>query len=389
MYPFRTFLRAFFIARPNRFVVQCLVQGRKVRAYLPNPGRLWELFFPGVKLYVAPIPPSVDRKLPYLVAAVERDSLPVMLHTHYNNLVARTLIEGNRVPGLEGAEIVKAEHRVGHSRFDFLLRKDGRDVMLEVKSCTLFNRTLAMFPDAVSARATKHILELAELSSTGMSAAVLFIVHSPKVRYFMPEHHTDLAFSRALFAVKDQVLVKAVAVGWNSDLTLGEQTRELIIPWDLVEREAHDRGNYIIVLKLTRGRRLTIGGLGAVKFRKGYYLYVGSAVKDLSQRIARHQRLTKKKHWHIDYLREHAQFHAALPIRTSAELECVIAGSLGTIADWRVPAFGSSDCSCETHLFGMREDPLHTRSFIDMLLHFRMGLLEEELDRRGSTECGI
>jgi sugar fermentation stimulation protein A len=149
-----------------------------------------------------------------------------------------------------------------------------------------------------------------------------------------------------------------------------------------VERESHDRGSYIIVLKLNRDRRLTIGGLGAVKFLKGYYLYVGSAKKDLSQRIARHQRLTKKKHWHIDFLREHAEFHAAIPIRASVDLECTVAASLGAIADWQVPAFGSSDCSCETHLFGMLDDPLHTRSFIDTLLHFRMGLLEQELDGR-------
>jgi len=116
-----------------------------------------------------------------------------------------------------------------------------------------------------------------------------------------------------------------------------------------------------------------------VKFRKGYYLYVGSAMKDLSQRIARHRRLLKKKLWHIDYLREHADFVAGIPIRTSRDLECSLAGELGTIADWQVPGFGSSDCSCATHLFGMGEDPLHMRSFIDRLLQFRMGLLEEEL----------
>jgi sugar fermentation stimulation protein A len=119
-----------------------------------------------------------------------------------------------------------------------------------------------------------------------------------------------------------------------------------------------------------------------VKFRKGYYLYVGSAMKDLSQRIARHRRLIKKKHWHIDHLREHVCFVAAIPIRTSRDLECSLARELGTIADWQVPGFGSSDCSCATHLFGMDEDPLHRRPFIDRLLQFRMGTLEEELDRR-------
>ena len=379
---FRNILSGTFLARPNRFVVECLVDGRKVRAYLPNPGRLWELFFPGIKLTLVKFPPASGRKLAYMVVAVEREGMPVMLHTHYNNLVARKLIEEGRIPGLEGAAIVKAEHRVGHSRFDFLLTKDHVDILLEVKSCTLFNTTLAMFPDAVSARATRHLKELAELSNTGMRAAALFIVHSPKARFFMPEHHTDLEFCRTLLSVKDRVMVKAVGVEWNQDLTLGDSVRELEIPWDLVERESHDRGSYIIILRLARDRKLPIGGLGEVKFRKGYYLYAGSAMKDLSQRIARHRRLTKKKHWHIDHLREHAEFVAAIPIRTGRDLECPLARELGTIADWQVPGFGSTDCSCATHLFGIGEDPLHTRSFIDTLLHFRMGLLEQELDGR-------
>ena len=382
---FDNILPATFLSRPNRFVVQCLVNGRKVRAYLPNPGRLWELFFPGVKLFLQRLPRSPQRKLDHLVIAVERDGCPVMLHTHANNLVARNLIEEGRIPGLEGAEIIKAEHQVGKSRFDFLLQKDGREMVLEVKSCTLFNRTLAMFPDAVSARATKHLLELEELSRKGFGTAVLFVVHSPRAQYSMPEHHTDLEFCRALLQVKDRVMVKAVSVEWKQDLSLGTVTRELTIPWDLVERESHDRGSYIVALRLPRDRRITVGGLGELKFRRGYYLYAGSAMKDLTQRLARHQRLIKNHHWHIDYLREHAEYIAGIPIRTSADIECEIAGALSGIAEWQVPGFGSSDCGCQAHLVGMAEDPFLKRPFSDLLLRFRMGLLEEELSNRALT----
>jgi sugar fermentation stimulation protein A len=308
--------------------------------------------------------------------------MPVMVHTHENNLVARRLIEQDKVPGLEGALVMKQEHPMGHSRFDFLLRKDDRDILVEVKSCTLYHHSLAMFPDAMSARATKHLRELEQLSRKGYGAAVLFIVHSPQARFFMPEHHTDLEFCRALLAVKDRVMVRALAVGWKQDLELGDTVRDLVIPWDLVEREAHDRGNYVIVLRLRRDRRITVGGLGEVKFPKGYYCYAGSAKKDLIQRISRHRRLIKKKHWHIDFLREHAEFVAGVPIRSGTDREHEIASAIRGIADWTVPGFGCSDCRCGTHLFGMAGDPLHSRPFIDNLLHFRMGLLEEELDRR-------
>ena len=379
---FDSLITATFVSRPNRFVIICKANGKTVHAYLPNPGRLWELLLPGVKLFLTKLPPAADRKLSHTAVAVERDGLPVMLHTHHNNLVARHLIETGRIPGLEDAEVVQAEYRTGNSRFDFLLRQKEKDVLLEVKSCTLFHDTLAMFPDAVSARASKHLHELEELSKDGYRTAVLFVVHSPGVKWFMPEHHTDLAFCRALLQVKDRVEVKTLAVTWDDTLTLGKEVRELAIPWDLVERESHDRGSYLVLLKLDRGRTMEIGGLGNVGFRKGYYLYVGSAMQGLTQRMARHQRLTKKKHWHIDHLREHAAFVAGIPIRSSEDRECKVARAAAAVADWSVPGFGCSDCTCASHLFGMREDPFRKRAFIDMLLDLRMGALEQELQER-------
>lgn len=385
---FNDLLPATFRSRPNRFVIECGLEGRKVRAYLPNPGRLWELLFPGVRLYLTHVPPAPDRKLRYLAVAVERDGLPIMLHTHHTNTVAAHLLREGRVPGLEGAEIVRPEYRVGHSRFDFLLRKESRDILLEVKSCTLFHDGLAMFPDAVSARATKHLLELEELTREGYGAAVLFVVHSPRARFFMPEHHTDLDFCRALLRVRNRVMVKAVSAEWTQELELADRSRELVIPWHLVERESHDRGSYIVVLRLKRDRKIAVGGLGEVMFRKGYYLYAGSAMKDLGKRLARHQRLTKKRHWHIDHLRQHAEFVAGIPIRSSVDRECELAAALAKLSDRQVPGFGCSDCGCPSHLFAMGKDPFTSRAFSDLLLHFRMGKLEEELERSEGATSG-
>jgi sugar fermentation stimulation protein A len=109
--------------------------------------------------------------------------------------------------------------------------------------------------------------------------------------------------------------------------------------------------------------------------RRGYYLSVGSAARNLSQRLARHLRKRKRCRWHIDYLRECAASCVALPIRASDALEHDLAASLGGIADWSVPRFGSSDCSCGTHLFGMADNPLHAARFIDLLLYYRMDRL--------------
>jgi sugar fermentation stimulation protein A len=155
----------------------------------------------------------------------------------------------------------------------------------------------------------------------------------------------------------------------------------LRVPWDLIRREAQDRGSYLIALKLAEGATVKIGKLGWLNFPKGYYLYVGSASKDLRQRIERHRRIRKTKFWHIDYLRERADFQAAIPIRTGDDLECEVAKAMSAIAAWKIPGFGCSDCSCESHLFGMKENPLHSPEFISRLLYFRMDRLFSRMDQ--------
>jgi len=378
---FSDLTKGIFCARPNRFVVECKVNQRKVRAYMPNPGRLWELLFPGSILYLVRHNVSYPGNTAFTVVAVERDGLPVMLHTHVNNLVARRLIEQGKVPGLEGSAVVRQEVTIGSSRFDFLLNKTGLEYIVEVKSCTLAGNAIAMFPDAMTSRGTKHLLELANIGRERKNVAVLFLVHWPRARFFMPDYHTDLVFSRALLAAKDTVMLKALSVEWNRDLSIGD-VRDLEIPWDVLEREVHDQGSYIIVLRLQQDRQVSIGGLGQINFRRGYYLYVGSARAYLSKRIERHQRILKKLFWHIDYLRAVSDFRVALPIRTAGDIECEVAAALRDIAEWRISYFGSTDCSCNSHLFGMSDDPIHQRSFIRLLQYFRMDRLEAFMRKR-------
>jgi len=105
---FNNVVEAAFAGRPNRFVVRCRLARKVISAYLPNPGRLSELFLPGARLLLEKSP-NKDRKLPYTVVAVLRQGYPVLLHTHRTNDVAEFLIRSGRVPGLEKAEITGRE----------------------------------------------------------------------------------------------------------------------------------------------------------------------------------------------------------------------------------------------------------------------------------------
>ena len=365
-------LKARFLSRPNRFLVKCERNGQILTAFLPNPGRLQELFFPGRMIYLVREEKNPDRKTRYTAVAVEREGQPIMLHTFRTNEVARYLIEKRQIPGLEKAKLVKAEVKAGHSRFDFLLKEGNRDIFLEVKSCTLVGKEVAMFPDAVTERGTRHLKELAKYSEEGMGAAVLFVVHWPFARVFMPDYHTDLHFSQTLLNVRNRVKIIPVAVTWDHDLSLSPDVRLLQIPWGYIEEEAKDRGSYLLILELRRKRNIRVGKLGRVSFRKGFYIYVGSAMANLSKRMERHCHLRKQHHWHIDDLRAVAEFDSVLAIRSSVRLECETAKSLSGISEWSVSGFGCTDCTCNTHLFGFENDPLHLEKFQKLLQYFRM-----------------
>jgi sugar fermentation stimulation protein A len=375
---FRPTKKAFFLSRPNRFTITCSLNGKVVKAFLPNPGRLLELLLPGTPVYLEQAE-NPDRSLPLTAVAVERERHRVVLHTHKANDVARYLIQNGAVGELRGFKIVRGEVTRGKSRFDLLLEKNGKEALVEVKSCTLFSRRMAMFPDAVTARGKKHLEELARLSGKKTLCAVLFLIQWPLADFFMPDFHTDLEFARAMLAVGDKVLFLPLSVTWRSDLSLAaREARPVTLLWDALKQEVHDGGSYLLLLRLEKETGFEAGGLGPLHLSPGFYTYVGSAKRNLTKRIERHRRLRKKAFWHIDYLRAVAEFHGALPIRSSDRLECEIARALQSLSEWQVPGFGSSDCPCPSHLFGMGENPLTNPAFHHLLQHFRMERLVDK-----------
>jgi len=369
---FGDLLTGTFVARPNRFVVKVQLGDLSVEAYLSNPGRLNELLFPGVSLLIEPTP-NDQGKLQYRVLGLLRGNHSLLLHTHSANDMAAWLIDRDLAPGLEGWRVKQREIKVGHSRFDLLLEKEGETRLAEVKSCTLFSQKAALFPDAPSLRAAKHLRELAQLAPpNGPKPVVLFLVQAQGAKVFLPDWHTDLEFAQTLLEVKDRLEILPLAVKTDLRLDLKPKTQRLPIRWDLVEKEAHDQGSYLFLLELKESLEFDVGGLGHRAFPKGYYVYVGSARQGLNHRLARHQRLKKKYHWHIDYLRAKAKVHASLPLRSQEDLECRLAEGLAQKADFLLPGFGASDCPCKTHLFGFLKDPMADREFFDLLFWYRV-----------------
>ena len=64
-------------------------------------------------------------------------------------------------------------------------------------------------------------------------------------------------------------------------------------------------GTYALILRSSSQQTITVGKLGKIKMRKGYYIYVGSAFGPggVRARVKRHCHIRKPPHWHIDYIR--------------------------------------------------------------------------------------
>jgi Uri superfamily endonuclease len=112
------------------------------------------------------------------------------------------------------------------------------------------------------------------------------------------------------------------------------------------------KGSYVLLVELSRPAEIAVGRLGRVRFEKGFYAYVGSAMGGLEKRIRRHLSKEKKIHWHIDYLLDSAASRVVEVFRfeSAKRLECHIAGKLSEKLEC-VPGFGCSDCGCGSHLF--------------------------------------
>jgi len=199
---FGELVKARFVERPNRFVVHCRLEqsGELVEAHLADPGRLKELLLPGALLYLRAAQ-SAKRRTKWSVMLVQTSgSVLVSLQSTLANQLAEEALRAKVVGALEQWDVVRAEYPYEGSRFDFLMENTaGSQLLVEVKSCTLVQEGMAMFPDAVTARGARHVHKLAELHSRGIvQGAVLFVVQRSDARSFKPAAHIDPRFAQAL-----------------------------------------------------------------------------------------------------------------------------------------------------------------------------------------------
>jgi len=134
-------------------------------------------------------------------------------------------------------------------------------------------------------------------------------------------------------------------------------------------------GTYLLVFSTAQTHTVQVGRLGPLQLQNGYYCYIGSAFGPggIRARVAHHEQISNRPHWHLDYVRPHMQLRAVW-YQHDVSQEHVWAELLHECLSIPLPGFGASDCTCTSHFFyspsspdiaSYRKDWLKTRQRVD------------------------
>ena len=183
-----------FVSRPNRFIAHVQIHGKEEICHVKNTGRCRELLPPGARVWCQEFD-NTKRKTRFDLITVQKGTRLINMDSQAPNQAAREwLLAG----GMGEISDLKGEYTQGDSRYDFSFIKDGVRCFLEVKGVTLETEGVCAFPDAPTARGTKHLQGLTRLAKEGFGTYVLFVIQMSDVQYLHPNDATDPAFGKAL-----------------------------------------------------------------------------------------------------------------------------------------------------------------------------------------------
>ena len=181
----KSLIKGKLIKRYKRFFADVKLDNQQVTAHCPNTGSMKGLLEQGNDVYLLKND-DPKRKLKYTLQIIKAKKKLVGVNTHLANKIVYHALSNNLINELKNSEKIKPEVFFNNeTRFDFLIEKNKQKSFLEVKNVTLFrNKDTAEFPDAVTARGSKHLLTLIDAINKGYKAYLLFLVQIQNMKYF-------------------------------------------------------------------------------------------------------------------------------------------------------------------------------------------------------------
>jgi sugar fermentation stimulation protein A len=195
-------IQARLLRRYKRFLADVqMPDGRTTTVHCPNTGSMLGCCAPGSRVWLSRSA-NPKRKYPLTWELVE--TAPgnlVGINTLRTNQLVREALEAGRieVPAQWAALRAEVPFPSGEGRVDFRLRGPGGDYYLEVKNVTAaVTQGRALFPDAISLRASRHARALESLRRAGQGAGLLFCAQRRDVEQVRPADEIDPDYGRAL-----------------------------------------------------------------------------------------------------------------------------------------------------------------------------------------------
>jgi len=199
-------LKGTLVKRYKRFFADVILEsGETVTAHCANSGSMLAVKPEGAPVWISPAN-NPKRKLQYTWEIVEIEGHNVGINTAHPNLIVSEAIEAGEIPELAGYDSLRREVKYGkNSRIDALLEADGKPpCYVEVKNVTM-KRDLtpsgkAEFPDSVTTRGAKHLVELADMVAEGHRAVMFYLVQREDCSGFAVAGDIDPEYEAGLIA---------------------------------------------------------------------------------------------------------------------------------------------------------------------------------------------
>ena len=197
----KKFLKGRLIKRYKRFFVDVqLDNGEQITAHCPNTGSMMGLLDEGNIVYLSESD-NIKRKLKYTLEIIKVKKANVGINTHRaNRIVEKAILEG-KIKSLGKKLLLTREVKYGeNSRIDFLITNEKKEnIFLEVKNVTLSKKNnLAEFPDSVTERGSKHLIELTKLIKKNKRSIMLYLIQRDDCKKFTTAGYIDPIYENNL-----------------------------------------------------------------------------------------------------------------------------------------------------------------------------------------------
>jgi sugar fermentation stimulation protein A len=188
-----------FLRREKRFLAEVeLDRGRRVWAHVPNTGALTGCLVYGQEVLLTD-DSRPGRKTSHTWRFCKSGDHWVCVDTLAPNRLVAEALKGGGLPGLPQVLSHRPEVSLPRgSRLDFVADLGPRLLFMEVKSVTWVEDGVALFPDGVTARGRRHLLELAGLAAQGHEAWQVFVVQRADAGRFRAAAAVDPAYAQEL-----------------------------------------------------------------------------------------------------------------------------------------------------------------------------------------------